>query len=311
MARGTVKVKKLIASVLRLPADALLASSSKLPLHVRHHARAGALADPGLSAKFYPHAPDAASYLVPPRESPAGRPPVPPPGLLVHSYLGDDPEAYLSCGWTHVGRMLEILGDLPAGARVLDFGCGDGMMLRHLCPRGGESWGVDINGELILWCQQNLSPPFKFLTTTSFPHLPFEDNYFDLIYSFSVFTHICDLADAWLLELRRTLRPGGRAYLTVHDNRTVELLTSGGVACALSEQLAAAEVPFREGFAFFTLNRMPGGGIEYSEHSLPAQVFYDAEYLRRHWGNYLEVERIVEEAYGYQSAVVLRKGAAG
>ncbi|HEX7317214.1 MAG TPA: class I SAM-dependent methyltransferase [Pyrinomonadaceae bacterium] len=303
-----MKVKKLIASLLRLPANILLASSSKLPVHVRHHARAAALANPCLSAKFYPYAPDKASYLVPPTGPPPRRPPVPPPGLMVHSYLSPDPKAYLEAGRSHVGRMLEILGGLPDEANVLDFGCGDGMMLRHLESReGGESWGVDINGELTLWCQQNLSPPFKFLTTTSFPHLPFEDNYFDLIYSFSVFTHICDLADAWLLELRRTLKPGGRMYLTVHDNRTIEMLTSGRVVCQLAEQLAAAEVPFREGFAFFTLNRTPGGGIEYSKHSLPAQVFYDAEYLRRHWGNYMEVERIVKEAYGYQSAMVLRK----
>lgn len=303
-----MKIKKLIASVLRLPADALLASSSKLPVHIHHHVRAGALADPGLAAKFYPHAPDKVSYLVSRHERPAGPPPVPPPSLMVHAYLNSDPEAYLAEGRAHVGRMLEILGDLPDGPKVLDFGCGDGMMLRHMEPRGGgESWGVDINGDLTLWCQQNLPPPFKFLTTTSFPHLPFEDSYFDLIYSFSVFTHICDLADAWLLELRRALKPGGRLYLTISDHRTIEVATSVGSACQLAEQLAAAEVPFQDGFAFFTLNRTPGGGIDYSQYSLPAQVFYDTQYLRRHWGNYMEVERIVEEAYGYQSAVVLRK----
>jgi SAM-dependent methyltransferase len=304
-----MKIKKLIASILRRPADALLASSSKLPVHIHHHARAGALADPGLSAKFYPHEPDKVSYLVPKAWREGGPLPIPPDDLMVHTYLRSDPEAYLEFGRTYAKGMLEILGGLPDEARVLDFGCGDGMMLRHLEPSGGgESWGVDINGDLTLWCQQNLTPPFKFLTTTSFPHLPFEDNYFDLIYSFSVFTHICDLADAWLLELRRALKPGGRLYLTVHDNRSIKMLTSGETSCELLiEQLAATEVPFREGFAFFTLNRMPGGGIEYSKYSFPAQVFYDTEYLRRHWGSYLEVERIVEEAYGFQSAVVLRK----
>ncbi|HEX8149391.1 MAG TPA: class I SAM-dependent methyltransferase [Pyrinomonadaceae bacterium] len=300
-----MKLKKLITSVLRLPADALVASSSKLPLHINYYARGAALANPHLSAKFFPHAAHRTSYLVPQNRRPAGRRPTPPPGLMVHAYLNADPEAYLEAGRSHVGRMLEILGGLPVEPKVLDFGCGDGMMLRHMEPRGGgESWGVDINGDLTLWCQQNLTPPFKFLTTTSFPHLPFEDNYFDLIYSFSVFTHICDLADAWLLELRRVLKPGGRLYLTVHDGRTVQLLTADDSPHTLSEQLAEAGLPFHEGFAFFTLNRTPGGSIE---DSRPAQVFYDAEYLRRHWGNYMEVERIVEEAYGYQSAVVLRK----
>jgi len=46
----------------------------------------------------------------------------------------------------------------------------------------------------MLWCQQRMSPLFKFATTTSFPHLPFEDGYFDFVYAGSVFTHITDLA---------------------------------------------------------------------------------------------------------------------
>lgn len=79
-------------------------------------------------------------------------------------------------------------------------------MIRWLTKeaKAGEVWGVDIAGSHILWCQQNLPAPFKFATTTSFPHLPFEDNYFDLIYAGSVFTHIADLAESWLLELRQS-----------------------------------------------------------------------------------------------------------
>ena len=84
--------------------------------------------------------------------------------------------------------------------------------------------GVDINAKHINWCQLNLGPPFFFATTTTAPHLPFEDGYFDLIYSGSVFTHISDLADAWLLELRRIVRKGGYLYITIHDKRTVEVL---------------------------------------------------------------------------------------
>jgi ubiquinone/menaquinone biosynthesis C-methylase UbiE len=63
-----------------------------------------------------------------------------------------------------------------------------------------------------------------FANTTTLPHVPYEDNYFDLIYAGSVFTHIADLADAWLLELKRILRPGGMLYVTVHDDHTLEVL---------------------------------------------------------------------------------------
>jgi SAM-dependent methyltransferase len=67
------------------------------------------------------------------------------------------------------------------------------------------------------------TPCRYFCTTTTAPHLPFEDGYFDLIYAGSVFTHIADLADAWFLELKRIVRPGGRLYITVHDKHTIDL----------------------------------------------------------------------------------------
>ena len=42
---------------------------------------------------------------------------------------------------------------------------------------------------------------------TAFPHLPFEDNTFTLIYAGSVFTHILQLMDAWVMEFPRILKP--------------------------------------------------------------------------------------------------------
>lgn len=54
------------------------------------------------------------------------------------------------------------------------------------------------------------TPSFRFVTTTTLPHLPFADGYFHMIHAGSVFTHIADLAEAWLLEIRRVLaRAGG------------------------------------------------------------------------------------------------------
>jgi len=200
---------------------------------------------------------------------------------------------------------------LKPESRVLDFGCADGCMIRWWLnlTRTGEVWGVDINGTAILWCQQNLSPPFKFALTTSFPHLPFEDCYFDLIYAGSVFTHIADLDDAWLLELRRLVRPGGKLYLTVHDNTTIDYVfnrhrNDPGIQGLLRmlREFDEANHFTSSNFSFFTMNRTPGEGSEGQ-----AQVFYDADYLRTHWGKYLKVLSLTPEAYGYQTAVLLEK----
>jgi hypothetical protein len=42
-------------------------------------------------------------------------------------------------------------------------------------------------------------------------------------------------------------------------------------------------------------------------HGPDSQVFYDIDYLHRHWGCLLNVLSITPEAYGYQTAIVLQK----
>jgi SAM-dependent methyltransferase len=236
--------------------------------------------------------------------------PVPPQNL----WLGyaNSPEDYLANGRRRVDQTREILRatafDLELGHHVLDFGCASGIMLRWFIDiaETGEVWGVDILSAAILWCQQNLGPPFKFVTTTSSPHLPFEDRYFDFIYAGSVFTHIADLAEAWLLELRRILRPGGRLLITVHDNESIKCILDEGMTPGLYSRLRSFDdqTHFRTtGFSMFTIDRAPGPG-----GAGQAQVFYDLDYLLRHWTNYLKVITTVPRVWGgKQTAVVLTK----
>ena len=56
------------------------------------------------------------------------------------------------------------------------------------------------------------------MSNTAFPSLPLSDQYFDLVTAYSVFTHINETEISWLLELRRILKIGGIACITIHND---------------------------------------------------------------------------------------------
>jgi SAM-dependent methyltransferase len=236
----------------------------------------------------------------------SGELPVPPVDLLA----GYTEQEYLRTGARDVETMLEVLREAGASPEdltaVLEFGSGSARMTRSY-PRGPESeiWGVDIFAEQVLWCQDHLAP-LRFATVTTAPHLPFEDGYFDLVYCGSVFTHIRELADAWLLELRRVVRKGGYMYVTIHDKHTAELL--------LANSRPFPDVPWHEDFVKEmkrldrkTSIRTTDWDVVWDGHDPYSQVFYDLDYLVRKWSAFCDVVATRKEAYQYQTALVLQK----
>ena len=231
-----------------------------------------------------------------------------PPNELWEGY-GDTEAEYLSCGHEDMASMLDILktvGESPQTLlRVLELGCAGGRMLRFYPYVEGKSeiWGVDIKSKHISWCQQHLNPPFFFATTTTMPHLPFEDNYFDLVYCGSVFTHITDLADGWFLELRRILRKGGYVYITIHDKHSVDLLLTKYkdrkdyfFLIDMIRRLDKETSILSQNYAYFSIGCEP-----------KTQVFYDVEYLVHKWSRLAKVLSVTPEAYGYQTALLFQK----
>ena len=224
--------------------------------------------------------------------------PIPPREL----WLGYE---YPMHGKGDVDAMLEAVHDsgfeLQDGDRILDFGCAAGRMIRHLEPLADrcEIWGADISAEHVLWCKRHLSPPFHFLTSTVDPHLPFEDRSFRLVYAGSVFTHIDDLADAWLLELARILEPGGRLYVTIHDEHTIEQFEDGFWSSSQAARAAKASKAYPGAggqFDMFTVGRGP--------HSL---VFYSRDYFARQLPPAFEPVSFIPGAYSCQTAVLARR----
>jgi ubiquinone/menaquinone biosynthesis C-methylase UbiE len=225
--------------------------------------------------------------------------PVPPRALWrsAHTTFED----FMKFGEEAFARMLELLASTgfhpDSSHKVLDFGSGSGRFVRLWGDRVEAVWGCDLNSDQIRWCQHYLSPPYRFVQTTTAAHLPFEDRMFDLVYAGSVFTHIPELVDMWLLEIRRILQPGGYFFVTIHDEGTWEVVQSGGAkvlewSMAVHPAGASPELPAD----LVVLATGPG-----------SNVYFRREYFESLASQYFEVLSATPEARGYQTAVVLRR----
>jgi SAM-dependent methyltransferase len=160
-----------------------------------------------------------------------------PAGVLRFLVAGtEDLKWFLHAGKLGAQTLVDVLArqgqTLDHFKRILDFGCGCGRVLRHLKGMtGAEVHGSDSNPRAIQWCERHLSFA-QFKVNSLEPPLPYPDSTFDLIYAFSVFTHLTEPLQArWMDELHRVLVPGGSLILTVHGDKCAEgLLPADRVA---------------------------------------------------------------------------------
>lgn len=113
--------------------------------------------------------------------------------------------------------------------QILDWGCGPGRVIRHLpsvIGNGCGFFGTDYNSQSIEWCINNLKG-ISFNTNSLAAKLPYNDNFMDVIYGISVFTHLSgQMHFNWYNELYRVLKPGGIILVTTQgDNFKVKLST--------------------------------------------------------------------------------------
>ncbi len=96
--------------------------------------------------------------------------------------------------------------------RVLDLGCGNGLLLALLHRGGAHFVGLDVMPEMALLARRAV-PSVPILVGDG-RRLPFGDASFDVVVSRAVLQHIDDL-DAVVGEVKRVLRRGGRFLLLV------------------------------------------------------------------------------------------------
>jgi SAM-dependent methyltransferase len=121
----------------------------------------------------------------------------------------------------YVRRSLELI---PAGARVLELGCGAGIPLTVALADGRSATGVDISAAQIEAARRNV-PAATFLHA-DMTALSFEPGSFDAVVAFYSLTHVPrDLVPPLLTRIREWLVPGGVLIVTMgveDDPGTIE-----------------------------------------------------------------------------------------
>lgn len=150
--------------------------------------------------------------------------PLPPAHLRTLTAGTADSRWFVESGQSAAATIRDALGrhgvQLDVVARMLDFGCGCGRVLRHWQDLAGtEVHATEPNERLARWCERNLT--FALVSRSSpLPPLPYESDAFDVVYAVSVFTHLTEKPQLlWMTELARVIRPGGLLLLTVHGDR--------------------------------------------------------------------------------------------
>lgn len=226
-----------------------------------------------------------------------------PPRSLWRGYA-ETPARYLELASAHVQSMLAALesasASLTPGSHVLDFGCAAGPMLRalHAARPGLELWGCDIDPMATDWCRRHLPDSFRVFTNTTAPHLPIPDATFDVIYAGSVFTHILHIADAWLLELARILKPGGFLYATIHDQAFIAHTIAHAPDWPFTKLIQRHFSPETLASDWTTLTL--GAGPH-------ANVFHERSSFLRMASPALRYVAHAERAYGDQTAIVFSR----
>jgi SAM-dependent methyltransferase len=214
------------------------------------------------------------------------------------------------------------LGDQPY--TIFDLGAASGRVLRHWLHHqpAMQLYGSDTNPRHIQWMRNHLSSSLITFQNAMIPHLPLPDDFVDVVSAYSMFTHVDEYEEGWLLELWRVLRPGGLAFLTVHTDETWEQLRQGhplagqfqGYTHVSSRQGVSSGQGTKPVGAELFDGPMPGQRVVLrcpAKATFGPHVFHSRQYLQERWGRIFRLEQAISHAHGdHQTGLVLLKESA-
>ncbi len=126
-------------------------------------------------------------------------------GLLPWLYPGRAAELDFSVMWLAPG----------ARGRLLDVGAGSGWLVEHMCAQGWQAEGLDFDTRSVDAARAR----GLVMHAGGLPEQGFAEGSFDAVTMSHSIEHVHDPV-AWLAEVRRVLRPGGRLALATPNTRS-------------------------------------------------------------------------------------------
>lgn len=197
--------------------------------------------------------------------------------------------------------------------RVLDFGCGFGRLLRFFMKDAapGNLVGTDVDDGFISICRE-LFQGGTFDINKPFPPLSYADASFDIIYAYSVFSHLAEDAHRqWLKEFRRILRPGGLAFLTVRQKPFLEhcaflrtLPEIGAYDKVISDFFGDREVMMSRYMAGEFLYS-PSGGGDMRTSDFYGDAVISTQYIKENWSEHFTVLDVMDDPNRLEQSVAV------
>lgn len=216
------------------------------------------------------------------------------------------------------------VGPIEMCRSLLDFGCGWGRMIRFFLKDMPPErlHGVDPNEYLIGLCRET-NRWADFSVSNVMPPLTFPDRTFDLIYAYSVFSHLSEETHLrWLEELARVMRPVGVLAVTTWHRGFIEQCADlraradGSELTVWQKEMITKFIDAERWFSAYD-----AGAFCYEPYDMPSHqwsyldgVSYYGEacipraYVEAHWSTYFDlVDFIDDRALCPQNMIVVKR----
>ncbi|CAM5389017.1 Trans-aconitate methyltransferase OS=Afipia felis OX=1035 GN=NCTC12722_00268 PE=4 SV=1 [Afipia felis] len=241
-------------------------------------------------------------------------------GITLPGFPEDDIqiESVGSAGETTIGEAFNFYSFIkdqaekigqPIGpeTKILDFGAGWGRTIRCFLRDADPSnlHGVDVSEKYLTAARKTGIGNLRAISPTG--SLPYPDQSFDIVYAYSVFTHLPKhVQDIWLPEIARVLRPGGLFVPTVEPRRFYDFVKGLNdetkakhvwyrmLSDALAKVPDAGEQLEKDGFLF-----LPTNGID-----TYGDTVMTPEYIEANWAESFRIVGYLDDSERFFQAVV-------